>query len=159
MGPPLSSDASYSWRVWWWDTTGLAAPPSETVTFGTALLSSVDWADADWIAGDGNLYRTNFTVTSLPSSSRAYVSGLGWFQLFINGKRVGSDALSVGWSRYDKRAQYASYDVTSMLVEGENAVGVMLGYGWRNETVFVPKDGQLWNLFMRYGAVCHLASL
>ena len=142
-GRPLQSNTDYNWTVTWWDAQGRCSGPSDAGVFHTALLGGDrDWSGVPWIAGDGNMLRRDFTLTTPPSAAHAFISGLGWFQLFVNGHRVGTDALSVGWTRYDKRDQYATYDVTKLLQAGDNTVGVLLGYGWRNDTAFKPRDGQ-----------------
>ncbi len=64
--------------------------------------------------------------------ARAYVSGLGYYELRLNGQRVGDHVLDPGWTSYAKRVLYSTYDVTAQLTRGRNAVGVMLGNGWFN---------------------------
>ena len=56
--------------------------------------------------------------------------GLGLYELEINGKRVGDQVFTPGWTSYGKRLQYQTYDVTSLLRAGENAIGATLGDGW-----------------------------
>ena len=63
------------------------------------------------------------------SSARAYVTGLGYYELRINGVRVGDKYLDPAWTDYDKLVLYSTYDVTHLLREGENIVGIMLGNG------------------------------
>ena len=63
---------------------------------------------------------------------RSYVTGLGYYELRLNGKRVGDGHLSPGYTRFDRRVLYNVYDVTKSIQEGENALGVMLGTGWLN---------------------------
>jgi len=74
--------------------------------------------------------RREFSLRGPVARARAYVTGLGLYELHINGARVGDDVLTPGWTRYDKRVQYQAYDVTSLLREGPNAVGALLGNGW-----------------------------
>jgi len=62
--------------------------------------------------------------------ARAYVCGLGAYELRLNGQRVGDDRLTPGWTQFHKRVQYQTYDVTSLLRKGGNAVGAVLGNGW-----------------------------
>ncbi len=62
--------------------------------------------------------------------ARAYVSGLGCYRLSINGQRVSQDVFTPGWTHYDKRVQYQTYDLTRLLREGTNAIGAVLGNGW-----------------------------
>ncbi len=55
---------------------------------------------------------------------RIYITGLGLYKLWINGKVVGNDLLTPGWTRFSTRVQYQIYDITDFLVEGKNAIGV-----------------------------------
>ena len=71
--------------------------------------------------------------------ARAYVSGLGYYELRLNGQRVGDQVLDPGWTTYAKRVLYSTYDVTDQFKRGPNAVGVMLGNGWFN-----PLPLRLW---------------
>lgn len=65
--------------------------------------------------------------------ARAYFSGLGIGELYLNGERVGDALLEPAQTDYEKRVLYAAYDVTEQLRGGENAVGVMLGDGWYHQ--------------------------
>lgn len=62
--------------------------------------------------------------------ARLYSTALGLYEVFLNGKRVGEDRLAPGWTDYDKRVQYQTYDVTGLLAPGGNALGVTLAAGW-----------------------------
>lgn len=74
--------------------------------------------------------RKEFSVKGQVARARAYVSGLGIYELRLNGRKVGSDLFTPGWTHYFKRVQYQTYDVTGMLKPGPNAVGAILGNGW-----------------------------
>lgn len=65
-------------------------------------------------------------------NAKAFVCGLGQFEFFVNGKKVGSNFLDPGWTQYDKEAQYIPFDITDLLADGDNAMGVMLGNGFYN---------------------------
>ena len=71
--------------------------------------------------------------------ARVYVSGLGYYELRLNGQRVGDHVLDPGWTTYSKRVLYSTYDVTDQLKRGPNALGVMFGNGWFN-----PLPLRLW---------------
>jgi len=96
--------------------------------FDTGLLSPSDWK-GQWIGSDG-LLRREFTLPEEPRRARAYIAGLGYYELHLNGRRVGNHVLDPGWTNYKKRILYATYDVTRLLRKGKNAIGVMLGQGW-----------------------------
>ena len=59
-----------------------------------------------------------------------YISALGLFELFINGRRVGRDHFTPGWKNYRNRVYYLTYDVTDLLKDGGNAIGAILANGW-----------------------------
>src|SRR5204863_4540697 len=63
-------------------------------------------------------------------SATAYITAHGLYEATLNGSRVGNYYLTPGWTSYNKRLQYQTYDVTSLLKQGENAIGVTLGSGW-----------------------------
>ncbi len=126
-GKELESRRRYYWKVMWWDDQGRASPWSEQALFEMGLLRQEDWV-ARWITGLG-LLRKKFVLRKRVSSARAYVTGLGYYELRINGVRVGDRYLDPAWTDYDKLVLYSTYDVTHLLREGENVVGIMLGNG------------------------------
>ena len=80
--------------------------------------------------------RKTFSLDSKPASAKVYVSGLGAFVLYINGKRVGDEVLSPAFTNYTKTVLYCEYDVTEMLGEGENLVCIEVGAGFYNQSTF-----------------------
>ncbi|HPA17367.1 MAG TPA: glycoside hydrolase family 78 protein [Verrucomicrobiae bacterium] len=76
------------------------------------------------------LMRRDFEISSKPVRARAYVTGLGGYEMQINGERVGQDIFTPGWTLYDKRIQYQTYDVTGLVRQGRNAIGAWLGNVW-----------------------------
>jgi alpha-L-rhamnosidase len=84
------------------------------------------------------LLRKEFAVSKKVRSARVYMSGLGWGELYINGKKVSDDVLSPGLTDYYKEVLYRTYDVTSFLKPGANAVGMMLGNGWYSAASVLP---------------------
>ncbi len=74
--------------------------------------------------------RREFAVRAPLKRARAYVCGLGCYELRINGSRIGDAVRDPGYTSYDKRALYSTYDITSALRKGDNAVGLILGTGW-----------------------------
>ncbi len=145
-GKPLRSGQRVFWKVRAWNAAGRASAFSKPAWFETALLSPADW-QARWIqsptahplppdqAFDGYpapLFRKEFTPDKKNPPARPYVSGLGYYELRLNGERVGDHVLDPGWTTYSKRVLYSTYDVTKQLERGRNALGVMLGNGWFN---------------------------
>jgi len=141
QGNALASGEKCWWKVRVWDKDGVASPFSEPATFEMGLLKKNDW-QGKWIACDEDLepdkqitvgaplLRKEFEITGKISSARAYFSGLGWGELYINGEKVSDDVLSPAFTDYFKEINYRTYDVTGFLEEGANAVGIMLGNGW-----------------------------
>jgi len=76
------------------------------------------------------MVRKEFPIDKNVTQARVRVCGLGAYELRINGRRVGGDQLTPGWTQFHKRVQYQTYDVTGMLRTGANAVGAVLGNGW-----------------------------
>ena len=76
------------------------------------------------------LLRKEFTVPKQIRKARVYISGIGWSELYINGRKVSDNVLDPGATDYDKRVLYVTHDVTDLLDKGRNALGVMLGNGW-----------------------------
>ncbi len=91
------------------------------------------WGDLNRIKDEprrSQLVRRGFDLPAPVSKARAYVTGLGLYELHMNGKRVGEDVLTPGWTLYPKRIQYQVYDVTGLLGQGQNSAGAILGNGW-----------------------------
>jgi len=74
--------------------------------------------------------RKAFSVDKPVERAMVYATALGLYELHINGKRAGEDCFTPGWTDYNKRVYYQSYDVTDLLASGENAIGAILGDGW-----------------------------
>lgn len=127
-GRPLVSGRTYYWKVRYWDRQGAASPYSESARFEMALLSPEEWK-GQWIGG-GNQLRHEFTLSDRVVRARAYITALGYYELRINGKKIGPNVLDPAWTTYEKRVLYTTYDVTADLAQGSNTVGVMLGSGW-----------------------------
>lgn len=91
------------------------------------------------------MLRTVFTVAKPVGSARLYVTARGTYRFFVNGGRVGDDYLNPGLTQYNKTHYYQTYDVTSQLRPGRNAMGAMLAEGWwRGGMTYV---GENWNFF------------
>lgn len=137
-GSDLVSNKKYFWKVRVWDNSGKASAWSAVGFWHTGLFNISDWK-AQWItpgyAEDTvmrpcPLLRKKYNATKKIASAMAYITAHGMYEASINGKRVGDAYLTPGWTAYKKRLQYQVFDVTSLLTQGENAIGVMLGNGW-----------------------------
>jgi alpha-L-rhamnosidase len=89
------------------------------------------------------LLRKEFSVTKPVQQARAYVSGLGYHELRLNGRKVGDSVLETDVNDYDERVGYTSYDVTPYLEHDANAIGVMLGRGFYDVHQTTPLDWHL----------------
>jgi len=127
-GKPLTSAQTYYWKVRYWDSGDRTSPYSAAARFETGLLDAAEWK-GKWIGGE-NQIRREFTLPGRAIRARAYIAGLGYYELRINGRKVGDRMLDPAWTTYDKRVLYTVYDITERLQPGANAVGVMLGEGW-----------------------------
>ncbi|NMA73543.1 MAG: family 78 glycoside hydrolase catalytic domain [Bacteroidales bacterium] len=76
--------------------------------------------------------RKDFNITKELDKAIVYISGLGQYNLFINGERVGSDVFTPVWSDYDKTVYYNTYQIDSLINKGNNVVGITLGNGFYN---------------------------
>jgi alpha-L-rhamnosidase len=137
-GKALGSCQRCYWKVRVWDKDGKASTYSRPACWDMGLLSPQDW-QGQWIGRttDTNslpapMLRRAFTLEGKVKQARAYICGLGYYELHLNGKKVGDHLLDPGYTRYDKRALYVTYDVTDALRHGKNAIGVILGNGWYN---------------------------
>jgi alpha-L-rhamnosidase len=126
-GKPLESGHTYYWKVRYWDNEKRAGNYSAPARFEMGLLSRQEWS-GKWITG--NELRRAFRLDRKVARARAYVTALGYYELRINGDKVGDRMLDPAWTTYPKRVLYSTYDVTRALTAEENAVGVTLGDGW-----------------------------
>jgi alpha-L-rhamnosidase len=76
------------------------------------------------------MLRREFDLRGNVRRARAFVTSRGLYEMHLNGRRVGDELFTPGWTSYNQRLQYQAYDVTPLLKQGKNAVGVMLGNGW-----------------------------
>ncbi len=145
-GETLKPFTRYYWKVRVYDVDGEASSWSPLASFETTMFAATDWK-AKWI-GDGSkqfekdedfyqddrmpLFRKEVPVEKKVSYARLYVSGVGYYEAYLNGKKIGDHVLDPGWTTYKKEVQYVVHDVTDAIRQGNNIVGVMLGNGWWN---------------------------
>lgn len=153
-GAKLLSTKTYYWKVRVWDNYKNESAWSKTAFWQIGLLNAEDWKGAKWIAyeklADSNvnvlptdgkkdkynannvlpMFRKDFSVTKTVKKATAFISGLGHYEMSLNGAKVGDDFLAPGWTKYDKEALYITYDVTKQIKKGANTIGVMLGNGF-----------------------------
>lgn len=156
-GPALRQQSVYSWKVRVWDRRGKASrwSPAERIITGVEPDSwGAEWINAPWhedgAAPDdaAPYFRKEFDVRGKVRSATAYVSGLGWFEMYLNGRRVSDDCFVPAFTDYTRRfglekrslgllnnfrgyrTMYMAYDVTQMLGSGANAAGILVGRGY-----------------------------
>lgn len=154
-GPPLESFRKYWWVVMLWDGSDAASDWSEPACWEMGVLRDEDW-QATWISAPedvnaGPLLRREFEIAGGVRSARAYVSGLGYSEIYINGERSGDSVLDPAQTDYQHRVFYSCHDITAIVRTGDNAVGVMLGNGWYNQD-------RVWG-GLSYGRPCVLLML
>jgi alpha-L-rhamnosidase len=133
-GDALKSGEKYYWKVRAWDENDQPGHWSDVSTFQMGLLKENEW-EGKWIGAEDKhisspLLRKEFKLNKEIEEAYIYISGLGYYELYINGNKVGDHVLDPGTTDYNKRVLYETYNVTDYLKTGANAVGVMLGNGW-----------------------------
>ena len=121
---------------------------SEPAYFLTALLNetwrapfvSADTEEADKQSSKGTYVRGCFEVKKPMREAIAFATGLGLYQFFLNGEKVGEDEMTPGWTSYRKHLLYQTYDVKNLLKEGTNVAGAMLGPGWYKGAMGLTKS-------------------
>ena len=172
-GKPLTSRQNCWWQVRVWDKNGKASPWSEPAFWRMGLLEESDWKAA-WIGAPWQgeealpkpsnsraplpaefpppapMFRKEFQVKKEITQAVIFVTGLGYFELYLNGEKVGDDVLVPNQTNYGKRpnlmkqnipvednfreyrVMYLAYDLKDKLNEGANAIGAIVGNGFYN---------------------------
>ncbi len=154
-GRRLAAGQEVFWKVQVWDHRGKLSDWSSVAHWSMGLLNESDW-HAQWIGcaetlapkppGSRQLdpkpddqpkilatpryLRKEFTLNKTVRRAMVYVTALGVYELRLNHERVGDHILAPEWTAYAKRVQYQTYDVTTRLRTGGNAVAATLGNGW-----------------------------
>ncbi len=140
-GPGLKTAERVYWKVRVWDQNGAEARWSVPTTWTMGVVKSGDWSGAGWIGLGPIVQSTQETIRMRrefevkPQLTRAliYVCGLGQYELTMDGRKVGNDLLTPGWTDYRKTCLYDTYDVTAQLMRpGPHAMGLLLGNGMYN---------------------------
>jgi alpha-L-rhamnosidase len=124
-----------------WKTAIHAAEGWQQKSFDDAgWKSAVEWKQSPgpmsaplghpWIPDSVKIMRHGFDVAKAVKSARIYATALGAYELFLDGKRVSDDVLAPGWTDYREHVKYQTYDVTSQLANGKNAMVALLAPGW-----------------------------
>lgn len=162
-GNELMAMQRYHWKVRVWDENGNVNEWSPAQTFEMGLLDTSDWVKSKWIGlqndtrksehrfrayktgkmdkplmveGKAAAYlRKSLDVQKEVASARVYICGLGYYELFMNGSKVGDHVLDPAPSNYNKQAYYVTYDVTEHVKNGSNAVGIILANGFYGQDI------------------------
>jgi alpha-L-rhamnosidase len=165
QGNPLESGTLYTWRVRIWDSKGNASAwsnPSGTLL--TGLLTNDEWK-AKWIeplesdvrkATPAPIMRKQFSISKPIVSAVAFITSHGMNESFINGKKISDYHFAPGWTTYNKRLQYYTFDVTPMLHQGDNVFGMMLAEGWMLSPLSWNKTYYYSNLTSSVGAFAQI---
>jgi len=157
-GKALEAAHTYFWRVKIWSTNGEASTWSEPSSFVTALLNPQAWGQTAWIAyeelptnqiimpgvhGGGDdlgekgikravipQFRKPFEIKGKVHQALLFISGLGQYEARLNGQKIGDDFLAPGWTNYERRCLYNTYDVSTQLRQGKNVIGAIVGTGF-----------------------------
>ena len=148
QGKTLQSYQRCFWKVKVWDKNKTPSSWSQPASWSMGILSEKEWA-GKWLGytkitnnkteatkwkqeASSPLFRKTFSAKKEISYASLHICGLGFYEAYINGEKVGDHVLDPAFTRYDRSCLYVSYDITSMLKQGSNAIGVMLGNGWYN---------------------------
>lgn len=137
-GTSLAARQQLYWQVRIWNEQDEVSDWSEVAFWEMGLMEEKEW-QANWIYKTDDIqeekslpvqcFRKDFNINKKIKQARVYVTSLGIYQLFINGQKVSNDLFTPGYTSYNKRLQYQTYDVTDLL-QKENAIGAMVGDGW-----------------------------
>ncbi|MES2426960.1 MAG: family 78 glycoside hydrolase catalytic domain [Bacteroidota bacterium] len=170
QGKSIASRKKVYWKVMVWDENNKPSAWSQPASWYMGLLNPADWK-GKWIGDmlDPNpdlaltypapFFRKAFTVAKKIKKATVYISGLGFYELYINGKKIGDQVLAPAVTNYDQRplkkllypyddqstqrVLYNTFDVTNNITEKSNAIGVLLGNGWYNQRDRTV-EGTLW---------------
>ena len=146
----------YHWTVTVWGDGGDSATASSW--FETSKRQE-PW-QAQWITGDTDnkdthpLLAKDFSLPGEIESARAYVCGVGIYELEINGKKAGDEYLLPGYHCYDFQLEYQTFDITDLLRQGENTLGLALGPGWYKGDIIFERYHDLYGDTMQ--AICEV---
>ena len=167
-GEPLKPMQTYYWKVKIWDEKKQESNWSEIQKFETGVETERDWGSSAWITLNedkrtsphqyrdyktgkmdkptavkgfaASYFRNEIDVTKEIESAKAYICGLGYYELYLNGSKIGDHVLDPAPSNYDKQAYYVDYDIKNILEPGKNALGIILGNGFYGQNISWKND-------------------
>jgi alpha-L-rhamnosidase len=156
VGRALASGQQVWWKVQVWSGDGKAPSWSEPASWTMGLLQASDWkgkyigerrpeGTAEGTPLSFPWLRKTFTLAGKPARAVAYVNPLGYYELYVNGRKVDDHVLSPAVTDYSKRTLYVTHEIADYLVPGKNVVALWLGRGWYVKGhPGVIHDGPLW---------------
>jgi alpha-L-rhamnosidase len=136
-GKTLQPFTKYYWAVKVWDKAGVASI-AKPASFETGMMQMKNWQGA-WINDTRDIslkpapyFRKAFSISKQIKTARAFIAVAGLYELYVNGQQIGDHRLDPMYTRFNRRTLYVTYNITTQLQQGSNAVGVLLGNGWLN---------------------------
>lgn len=167
-GEALKAMQTYYWKVKIWDEVGEASSWSAVQKFQMGLINEANWENSKWITLNkdtrtsehrfreystggmkkpvmvegfaASYFRKEFNFEKQIKNAQVYICGLGYYELFLNGNKVGDHVLDPAPSNYEKQAYYVNYDITNQLNSGKNAFGIILGNGFYGQNISWKND-------------------
>ena len=168
QGEELKAMQTYFWKVKIWDEKGEATKWSAVQKFEMGLISKKNWGDSKWITLKNDTrtspyqfrnyktgrmktpkkvngfaasyFRNELAIDKKVENAQVYICGLGYYELYLNGEKVGDHVLDPAPSNYDKQAYYVNYDITSAIKSGKNVFGIILGNGFYGQDISWKRD-------------------
>ncbi|MBG9713937.1 alpha-L-rhamnosidase [Bacillus cereus] len=131
---PYRAETRYFYRVKVWDNHEEETPWSNVAFWETGLQGYDNWR-GNWIAAKKERtqvmsFHKSFSTKKVVKKARLYITSLGLYEASINGERIGDCYFTPGWTSYDKRVLYQTYDITHLLKIGQNDISTLVGNGW-----------------------------
>ncbi|WP_240729789.1 alpha-L-rhamnosidase [Flavobacterium sp. ASW18X] len=167
-GSTLQPTQTYYWKVKIWDENDTPSDWSEVQQFTMGLMDESQWGNAKWITLNkdtrtsqyrfrdyktgkmdkptpvegfaASYFRKEVDLPKDVENAEAYICGLGYYELYLNGEKVGDHVLDPAPSNYDKQAYYVKYDITDEVKSGENAFGIIMGNGFYGQNISWKND-------------------
>lgn len=142
-GKKLNNRQEAYWKVKVWTNKGEAVA-TDVAHFSMGILTYADWKSTRWIGYDkispedsisqfsrlsARYFRKSIDIKKQIKTAKVYIMGLGLYELYINGNKIGDQVLAPVPTDYTKNVKYNVFDVTSQLKEGKNSLGTILGNG------------------------------
>jgi len=131
-GPELVSSSRYGWRVRIWDENDHSSEWSGRATFTTGIMRPDGWK-AKWIGArenDAPVFAKVFNVRKPPVRATFHVTGVGFYEAYLNGEKIGDKVLDPSPTAYDRRVLYSTYLLDGKIRSGKNEIRIAVGHGW-----------------------------